>query len=77
MRAIKDKIIVRKTNQEKSSNGIIVTADVTRTEAIVVASASCLKENDLIVAHDACYRILDPEKQLYYIHLHEVTAVIK
>ncbi len=75
MKAVKDKVIVRKTKEAKTSNGIIIT-DVTRTEAIVVA-ATRLKENDLIVAHDACYKILDPEEQLYYINLHEVAAVIR
>ena len=75
MKPIKDRIIIRKTTGDKTSNGIIIT-DVTRTEARVVASTR-LKENDLIVAHDACYHILDPEQQLYYINLHEVAAVIR
>lgn len=79
MKAIQNKIIVRKTNNEKVLNGIIQTADAIRTEATVYsASASTgLKENDLIVAHDACYHILDPEQKLYYILLHEIAAVIK
>lgn len=75
MKPIKDKVIIRKTTNDKVVGGIIIT-DVTRTEARVVASTR-LKENDLIVAHDACYHILDPEQQLYYINLHEVTAVIR
>jgi hypothetical protein len=75
LRPIKDRIIIRKTKDDKIVNGIIIT-DVTRTEAIVVA-ANGLKENDLIVAHDACYHLLDPEQQLYYVNLHEVAAVIR
>jgi hypothetical protein len=75
MKAIKDRVIIRKTKGDKTSGGIIIT-DVTRTEAIVVA-ATGLKENDFIVAHDACYHLLDPEQQLYYINLFEVAAVIR
>lgn len=75
MKPIKDKVIIKKITGDKTSGGIIIT-DVTRTEARVVA-ATRLKENDLIVAHDACYHILDPEQQLYYINLHEVAAVIR
>ena len=81
MKAISNKVIVKKLNREKIQNGLIIptTADATRTEGLVYRAAAHtgLQENDLIVAHDLCYQTLDPEQQLYYINLYEIAAVIK